>query len=85
MLRLDDKQSVEIKTILERRFQNIATLRSEISPRMEEELQSIRDEISAVLRPDQAKRWGKIFDTLRPRLFAPGGRALGAVRSGRAK
>ena len=74
VLRLDDAQSAEVKTILEKRFQNIAALRSEIAPRMDEELQSLRDEISAVLRPDQVKRWERLFDTLRPRLFAPGGK-----------
>jgi hypothetical protein len=72
MLRLDEKQSDEVKAILEHRFQAIAGLRREMGPRIDEELESIRDEISAVLRPDQVPRWTRIYDNLRPRLFAPG-------------
>ncbi len=74
ILRLDDKQAAEVKAILEHRFQDIAALRREMGPRVDEEVQAIRDEISAVLRPDQVQRWEKLFDTLRPRLFSPGGK-----------
>jgi hypothetical protein len=74
VLRLDEEQSAEVKAIFERRFQAIAALRREIGPRVDSELQSIRDEISAVLRPDQIKRWTRIFDNLRPRFFSSSGR-----------
>ena len=73
MLRLDEQQSAEVRAILERRFEAIGALRREIGPRVDTELQAIRDEISAVLRPDQVQRWTRIYDNLRPRMFpAPG-------------
>lgn len=71
VLRLDEKQSAEVKAILERRFETIGALRREIAPRIDAELESLRDEISAVLHPDQVQRWTRIFDNLRPRLFSP--------------
>ncbi len=71
MLRLDEKQAAEVRAILERRFEAIGALRREIGPRVDTELESIRDEISAVLRPDQVQRWTRIYDNLRPRLFSP--------------
>ena len=69
VLRLDAQQSAEVKAILERRFEAIGALRREIGPRVDAELQSIRDEVSAILRPDQVQRWTRIYDNLRPRMF----------------
>jgi len=82
-LRLDKEQSAEVRAILERRAKTIAALRSEIAPRIDIELQAIKDEISAVLRPEQAKRWIRIFDGLRPKVFPASGDAMVLRRQGR--
>lgn len=83
MLRLDEKQSAEVRAILERRFEAIGALRREIGPRVDTELQSIRDEVSAVLHPDQVQRWTRIYDNLRPRMFPPPGQETHPRRSAR--
>ncbi len=83
VLKLDEKQTAEVKSILDRRFQTISALRREIAPRVDAELQSVHDEISAVLRPDQAKRWDRLFDTLRPRILSPGAKGKGPGRPAR--
>jgi hypothetical protein len=76
ILRLDKAQSAEVKAILQRRARAISEARSGIAPRIDVEVRGIRDDISAVLRPDQVKRWIRIFDDLRPKVFPPSGGAM---------
>ena len=83
LLRLDEEQSASVKEILKRRAETIAALRGEIAPRIDAELEGIRDEVSAVLRPEQVKRWNRIFDDLRPKVFPASGGALIQQRRGR--
>ena len=83
LLRLDEEQAASVKAILKRRAEAIAALRGEIAPRIDAELEGIRNEISAVLRPDQVKRWNRIFDDLRPKVFPSSGGAMVQQRRGR--
>jgi hypothetical protein len=83
LLRLDKAQSAEVRAILQRRAKAISEARSEMAPKIDVEVQGIRDDISAVLRPDQAKRWIRIFDDLRPKVFPPSGGAMVLQRKGR--
>ena len=83
VLRLDKNQSAEVKAILQRHAKTVAEVRREIAPKIDTEVQAIRDEVSAVLRPDQVKRWIRIFDDLRPRVFPPSGDAMILRRQGR--
>ncbi len=83
ILRLDKEQSTQVKAILQRRAKAIAEARQEIAPQIDVEVQGIRDDISGVLRPDQVKRWTRIFDDLRPKVFPPSGGAMMLQRKGR--
>jgi len=65
-LTLTPAQADSLHTILERRRQQIEKVRGDMRQRMEAEQKGLRDEIRAMLRPDQQKR----FDELMAR--APG-------------
>ncbi len=64
---LTEAQALEVRSIWDREYCALESLRAEIAPRVQAELDKTRDEIVAVLDPDQARRWLKRFELLRKR------------------
>ncbi|MFC1572720.1 Spy/CpxP family protein refolding chaperone [Candidatus Eisenbacteria bacterium] len=58
-LDLTDEQAEQVKEIVEGRRKAMRALRDEIHPRFEAELEQMRQEIEAVLTPEQAERWNE--------------------------
>jgi len=71
VLDLTEEQALEVRAILNREYYALESLRAEIAPRVQAELDKTRDEIVAVLDPDQARRWLKRFEFLRKRWTPP--------------
>jgi len=74
-LDLSPEQTSQVLTVLEKREQCLRSILREIEPKIEEELLKTRDQVSAILKPEQAEKWRKRFDTLherwRSRWFGP--------------
>ena len=64
-LGVSDEQAAQIKAILSKRQQAIHALRRQVQPQVEEELYQAREEVAALLKPEQADKWRKRFDRLR--------------------
>lgn len=70
-LGLDKQQTGELRSILDAHFNHVRKIRVEFRPRVEGELEQLRSDISAILRPDQVQRWQTSFDNLRAKLQPP--------------
>jgi hypothetical protein len=64
-LGLSAEQTAKVKAIFTERQKAIQSLRRQIQPQVEDELQKAKEEVAAVLKPDQAKKWQERFDQLR--------------------
>ncbi|MBI5252459.1 MAG: hypothetical protein HY912_23440 [Desulfomonile tiedjei] len=64
-LDLSEEQTAKVKAILTERQKEIQALRRRIQPEVENELQKAKEEVAAILRPDQAEKWRERFDQLR--------------------
>lgn len=64
-LGISDEQAVRIKAILSERQKAIQALRRQVQPQIENELNQAREEVAALLNPQQAEKWRKRFDKLR--------------------
>lgn len=64
-LNLSDEQAAKVKEILTERQKKIQELRREIQPQVENEFQKAKEEVAAILTPDQAQKWRERFDHLR--------------------
>lgn len=65
MLDLSEHQAAEVKKILTERQKVILGLRRQIQPEVEKELEKAKEDVAAILKPEQAKKWRKRFDRLR--------------------
>jgi hypothetical protein len=65
MLDLSEHQAAEVKKILTERQKAIVGLRRQIQPQVEKELEKVKEDVAAVLKPEQAKKWRERFDRLR--------------------
>jgi len=63
-LNITDEQAEQIRTILRTRMQNLQKLREEARPKIEEQLEELKNEISAVLTPEQSSKWQEIVSRL---------------------
>ena len=70
-LDLDDTQRTAIEGILAERMNAFQAIRQRVRPEIQAELDALRDEVSAVLSPEQQERWETRFDALRER-WRPG-------------
>ena len=66
-LDLSPDQTSRVLTILEKREQCLRSILREIEPKIEDELLKTREQVSAVLEPEQAEKWRKRFDALHER------------------
>lgn len=64
-LGISDEQAARIKAILSERQKAIQALRRQVQPQIEDELNQAREEVAALLNPEQAEKWRKRFDKLR--------------------
>jgi hypothetical protein len=65
MLDLSEHQAAEVKKILTERQKAILGLRGQIQPEVEKELEKAKEDVAAILKPEQAKKWRARFDRLR--------------------
>jgi hypothetical protein len=66
-LGLNVEQRKQVEAIVARRQLNLAAIRRETQPRVEVELEELRDEVSAVLDDSQREAWSQLFDRFRAR------------------
>lgn len=64
-LDLTEAQATKVKAILAERQKKIQALRRQVQPEVEKELEKAKEDVAAVLNPDQAKKWRERFDHLR--------------------
>jgi hypothetical protein len=70
-LSLTDEQTKKVKAILIERQKAFVALRRAIRPKMERELEQLREDVAAVLDENQARKWRKRFDRLRRQWMLP--------------
>ena len=70
-LDLDGDQEARVLEAVRRRQQALKAIRIEVQPRVEAELDTLREEVSAVLNEEQRVRWVTFFDQLRAKLLPP--------------
>lgn len=66
-LGLNEEQRQKVEAIVARRQQNLASIRRQVQPQVEAELNELRDEVSAVLDDSQREAWNQLFDRFRNR------------------
>jgi hypothetical protein len=69
-LALTDEQASQVKAIITRRQKTIQAIRREFQPRLEQELDLTKEEVSAVLGPTKARQWQQRFEYFK-RLWLP--------------
>ena len=60
-LDLTDEQAVQVRRIILERNKALQSLRKEVQPKLEAEIERTRREVTAVLTPEQARKWEKRF------------------------
>lgn len=70
-LALDDAQRAAIDGIFSKRLAAFRDIRERVRPEIQAEIDGLRNDVSAVLNPDQRAKWEQRFDTLRAR-WQPG-------------
>jgi len=71
-LDLTDEQARRVEEILREHQKSLHAIRREVHPRFMAEFDKLRNEVSEVLTPEQAKKWVVHFESRRPRwLLAP--------------
>jgi DNA-binding PucR family transcriptional regulator len=70
-LSLTDEQTKKVKAILIERQKAFMALRRATRPKMERELEQLREDVASVLDKNQARKWRKRFDTLRRQWMPP--------------
>lgn len=58
-LGLTDEQTEGIKSIFEKRLEQVEQFRAHVLPLLKEELEDLRAEVDALLTPEQSKQWNK--------------------------
>lgn len=66
-LDLTPEQQRRVLAILRAREKSLRAILTGVEPRIEGELRKTREEVAAVLNPDQAQKWRSRFDTLHER------------------
>lgn len=64
---LTDAQTLKVEEAFRRRLQALDAIRHEILPRVEAEHRKLRNEMKAILTPEQFERWNTRFGALRGR------------------
>lgn len=64
-LRLSDEQAAKVREIITTRQKAIQAIRRDVQPRVEKELDGAKEDVAALLNPEQARQWRERFDYLR--------------------
>ena len=70
-LDLDDAQSAEVEKIIAKHQLEIAAIRRKFQPEIIEQLDSVLDEVAAVLQEPQREKWTTLFDQFQERWLPP--------------
>jgi hypothetical protein len=70
-LSLSDDQARKVAEILRQRQIALQAIRREVHPRVALEIEKAREEITAVLTPEQAKKWDEQFELMKKRWAPP--------------
>lgn len=70
-LDLTPEQQTKVQDILAKRQLSIEALRRQVYPNIQSEMDGLRDDVAAILNPDQARRWKERFEQLRTRWWPP--------------
>jgi predicted Co/Zn/Cd cation transporter (cation efflux family) len=70
-LDLDDQQRAAVEKIVAQHQLEIAAIRRQFQPEIVEQLDSVRDEIAAVLSEPQRARWTLLFEQFKERWLPP--------------
>lgn len=70
-LDLSSDQASQVEAILQRHQRELQVIRREVQPRIESHVDQIRDEISAVLTPEQARKWRRWLNDKRATWLPP--------------
>jgi Spy/CpxP family protein refolding chaperone len=70
-LDLDTEQRAKVEKIIAKRQLEIAAVRRKFQPEIIEQLDSVRDEVSAVLHEPQREKWTQLFDQFKDRWLPP--------------
>jgi hypothetical protein len=68
---LTEEQARQVREIMARRMDAIEKIHRDAREKMAAEHGKLREEMKAVLSPDQFERWSAQFEALRPPLFGP--------------
>jgi hypothetical protein len=60
-LNLTDKQAVQVRRIILEQQKAFQSLRKQVRPELEAQIEKTRQELAAVLTPEQARKWEKRF------------------------
>lgn len=60
-LDLTDEQCVQVRRIILERQKAFQTMRKQVRPQLEAQIEKTRQELAAVLTPEQARKWEKRF------------------------
>jgi len=81
-LDLTDDQAIQVRRIILEQQKALQALRKELRPRLDGQIEKTRQELTAVLTPEQARKWEKRFGHIQrfwlpplpadPRDFPPG-------------
>jgi Spy/CpxP family protein refolding chaperone len=66
-LDLSDEQAAKVRAILTKRETALRGIVHEMQPKLEKQLQLAKEEVAAVLDPEQARRWRTRFNRLEDR------------------
>ena len=70
-LKLDETQAEQVQQIIDRGLHDLKEIRRSVRPRVDEVLDRIQSEVSAVLNEEQKIKWEKRFQKTRARWFPP--------------
>ena len=70
-LGLDDQQRADVEKIVAKHQVEIASIRRKFQPEIIQQLDSVRDEVSAVLKEPQREKWTQLFDQFKERWLPP--------------
>jgi hypothetical protein len=69
-LDLSGEQAAKVRSIIAERQKALQAIRREVQPRVEKELNGVREDVAALLEPEKARQWRERFDYLK-RLWVP--------------
>jgi len=68
---LTDEQAKQVEAVLQARQKGIQAIRREFQPKIMVQVELARDEVAAVLTPEQAQEWKAYFDSMRKKWVPP--------------